>query len=123
MKSTKHYFCNIYVMKRELFYHYANWLFGILDEFDRRKGDTDNEGKGCRVNGYLGERLFGIYYTWLKKEKGVRWAELPRVHFEAYPGETDNFSVMKRINQFLPPGTGRRAWAKKLTKPYRGMKW
>lgn len=114
MAGTKHYFCNMFVMKRELFFNYCAWLFSILQEFDRQTDFTKYSGKACRVDGYLGERLFGVYYTWLKKQSTVRWAELPRVHFEAFPGETDNFWLMKRVNMFLPPGTRRRAYAKKL---------
>jgi len=114
MAGTKHYFCNMFVMKRELFFNYCAWLFSILQEFDRQTDFTKYSGKACRVDGYLGERLFGVYYTWLKKQSTVRWAELPRVHFEAFPGETDDFSLMKRVNKFLPPGTRRRAYAKKL---------
>ncbi|SFH06904.1 protein of unknown function [Desulfotomaculum arcticum] len=114
MNSTKHYFGNIYIMRKEIFHSYCKWLFKILETFDSRKDFSKYSGKAYRVDGYLGERLFGIYYTWLKKQPHVSWAELPRAHFEAFPGETDNFSVMKRINTFFPPGTRRRAWIKKL---------
>lgn len=114
MQSTKHYFCNLFIMKNELFQAYCSWLFAILSAFERRMDFSRYSGKSCRVHGWLGERLFGVYFTWLKKQPGMRWAELPRAHFAGFPGETDNFKTMKRINAFLPPGTRRRTRVKKL---------
>jgi len=122
MVSTKHYFCNMFIMRRELFFNYCAWLFDILQEFDRQTDFTKYSGKACRVDGYLGERLFGIYYTWLKRQPDIRWAELPRAHFEAFPGETNNFRLMKRVNIILPPGTRRRAYVKKLLELRPGRK-
>ncbi len=104
------YFGNIFIMKKELFYNYCNWLFTILNEFDKRKGLTGDS----RVNGYLGERLFGVYCTWLKKKREMRITELPRVHFEAYSGETDNFDKMRMIYNIIPPGTRRRSIVKRI---------
>jgi len=115
MKTTNQYFCNIFIMKRQLFHNYCAWLFDILEEYDRRADEVLQKGEACRVNGYLGERLFGIYYTWLKQQTNIRWAEAQRVHFEAFPGETDNFTKMRKINTLLKPGTRRRAWIKKLS--------
>lgn len=120
MSSTKHYFGNIFIMKSEIFNNYCKWLFEILETFDSRTDFSKYIGKAYRVDGYLGERLFGIYYTWLKKQPHVRWAELPRAHFEAFPGETGNFHLIRRINVLLPPGTRRRAWFKKIIKLKKG---
>ena len=114
--SSRFYFCNMFIMKKEIFHHYCEWLFGILNEFDKRTDFSKYTGKAVRVDGYLGERLFGIYFTWLKKNRDIKWTELSRVHFEAFPGETDNFRQMKRVNYLLPPGTRRRSIVKKLFK-------
>lgn len=116
MQYTRIYFCNMYIMKKEYFYDYCQWLFGILEIFDSERDCSGYQGKMKRVNGYLGERLFGIYYTWLKQNEELKWAEVPRIHFEGFTGETDNFSKMKRINKILPPGTWRRSLIKKLIK-------
>lgn len=120
MNSTKHYFGNIYVMSKEIFFNYCTWLFDILNEFDQRTDFSKYDEKSCRVDGYLAERLFGIYYMWLKRQQRVQWAELPRVHFEAFSGETGNFTIMRKINTLLPPGTRRRAWLKKLARIQKG---
>ncbi|WP_419822129.1 DUF4422 domain-containing protein [Anoxybacterium hadale] len=108
------YFCNMFIMRKEIFNQYCSWLFSILEEFDQHTDFSKYTGKAARVDGYLGERLFGIYFTWLKQNPSIKYIELARVHFEAFPGETDNFKQMRRINLILPPGTRRRSMVKRF---------
>jgi len=102
------YFGNIYIMKRQVFYDYCSWLFPILEEFDRRAGTTGYSKQELRVDGYLAERLFGIWLTHVRSE--LHTLELPRVHF------LDGQDAMKKrfINALLPPGSHRRAVFKRL---------
>lgn len=59
------YFANVYVMKWEIFDKYMTWLFDILFEFDVQKNVKGYNKQALRVNGYLAERLFGIYLTYI----------------------------------------------------------
>lgn len=107
LSGSRCYFGNIYVMKRSLFHAYCGWLFPILEEFDRR---CDLSGYGVqelRVDGYLAERLFGVWLTHVRD--GLNVLELPRVHFEP-----DAAARRKKclLNALLPPGSRRRAWVK-----------
>ncbi len=104
------YFGNIYIMKHNLFHDYCGWLFGILAEFDQRADLTGYSQQELRVNGYLAERLFGVYYT-QKKAEGVERAELPRVHFL----DSDLWLSTKIRYVLLPPGTKRRAVVKRIS--------
>ena len=74
------YFCNMFIMRAEVFREYSSWLFSILEEHERRRDYSNYNIDGYRVSGYLGERLFGIYYCYLK-DKGLRTLELQRVLF------------------------------------------
>ena len=68
------YTCNMFVMKREVFSAYSEWLFGILRKFYERR-DMRALGysrEAMRTPGHLGERLFGIYLTWLGMRKKYR---------------------------------------------------
>lgn len=99
------HFGNIYIMAWPLFDRYCQWLFPILEEFDRRSDLAGYGPQELRVDGYLAERLFGVFYTKAKAE-GLRTLELPRVHFAASRRQT----VKQRfINALLPPGSKRRA--------------
>lgn len=115
-ESKELFFGNMSIMKKDIFNDYCRWLFKILNEFDNRKDFSNYNSKEMRVNGYLGERLLGIYCTWLKQKENIRIGYLPRIHFEAFPGETDNFKQMKMISKILPPGTMRRSIVKKIFK-------
>ena len=77
-------FCNMFIMKKDIFFHYCQWLFPILSEFckctDMHKYSTD----ALRTPGHLSERLLGIYITYLKnKYKNLRIKELQCVYFES----------------------------------------
>ena len=105
------YFGNIYIMAWPVFDDYCRWLFGVLAEFDRRADVTGYGPQELRVDGYLAERLFGVYYTHWRDE--LRTLELPRVHFEP---DSRSRRRQKVISALLPPGSRRRAVAKRIGK-------
>lgn len=51
--------CNMFVMKRELFFEYCEWLFSVLFGADICYKDYDSYQR--RVFGFLSERLFNIW--------------------------------------------------------------
>lgn len=69
-KTSGHRF-NMFIMRRELLDEYCSWLFDILFELERRRGDADDH----RLYGYIGERLLDV---WLDA-KGHSYTELPYV--------------------------------------------
>lgn len=105
------YFGNIYIMKQQLFHGYCSWLFSILEEFDRRADLSGYSAQEKRVDGYLAERLFGVWLTYWRNRLCV--CELPRAHFV-----TDAKERRKKrlLNTLLPPGSKRRAFVKMLRK-------
>ena len=105
LRGTVCYFGNIYIMKRAVFQDYCAWLFPILEEFDRRTDVSGYSAQELRVDGYLAERLLGVYLTHVRQQLHV--LELPRVHFG---GNMKN----RAISRLLPPGTKRRAVVKSL---------
>lgn len=60
------YICNMFIMRREMFCAYCQWLFPILFELDRRIDITGYDAFNKRVIGFLAERLFNV---WLEKNK------------------------------------------------------
>ncbi len=108
LSCTVCYFGNIYIMKRQVFRDYCAWLFPILKEFDRRAGVVGYSPQDRRVDGYLAERLLGIYATFQQEHLNV--LELPRVHFHSEP----ELVRLCLLNAVLPPGSRRRAWMKRV---------
>ena len=76
-------FCNMYILKKEIFFDYCEWMFGVLEEFCKRVDMTHYSTEALRTPGHLSERLFGIYYlNLLKKNPNVRTKELQCVFIE-----------------------------------------
>ena len=98
--GTVQYFGNIFIMSRDVFHGYCSWLFPLLAAFDAEAPDL-----APRVDGYIAERLLGVYAAYHRELKKL---ELPRVHFCG-----GNEYLKKRLlNAVLPPGTRRRALIK-----------
>ena len=115
LSGSVQFFGNIYIMRRGVFDDYCRWLFPLLEEFDRRADVSAYSPQERRVDGYLAERLLGVYYT--KNKDSLRTLELPRVHFDGE--EPLRSRAQKRLLYALcPPGTKWRATVKKWkTKP------
>lgn len=63
LKGKTAYECNMYVMKSQVFEQYATWLFSVLFETEKQIDFSTYNKQSLRAMGYLGERLFGIWYT------------------------------------------------------------
>ncbi|WP_028226694.1 DUF4422 domain-containing protein [Paraburkholderia ferrariae] len=61
MDSHDGYFTNIFVLRRDLFDEYCEWVFSILFEVERRLDLTNYSVAAQRVFGYMSERLFNIF--------------------------------------------------------------
>lgn len=79
--GKKGYFCNLYVMKSDVFHKYCSWLFPILEELERRLDIRNYCEEAKRTLGHLAERLFGIYLTYLKANTSLKIRELQTVVF------------------------------------------
>lgn len=107
--------CNMFIMKKELFHEYMNWLFDILYEFERRADMTDYTIEGVRTPGHLAERLLTLFYRHQKKTRQLRSKELQTVvvlntepdavmsetYQPAY--ETNNTAIALAANDYFVP--------------------
>ena len=63
-------FCNMCIFSRDLFFSYCEWIFSILEEFERR---TDSSEKRF----FISERLTGIFVARLMEDKSLKYKKLP----------------------------------------------
>lgn len=82
MQSSTAHECNMFIMKKEVYHAYCQWLFDILFEAEKRIDMTWYSVEEYRVMGYLAERLCGIYYTYLKAQSDKNCFELPKTLFQ-----------------------------------------
>ena len=64
--GTLFYPCNMFIMKKEYFDKYCNWLYEVLEKFDKKIDISKYSEERYRTAGHMGERLLGVYYTYLK---------------------------------------------------------
>lgn len=106
LSGTRCYFGNIFIMERGAFQEYSGWLFSLLEEFDRRADVAGYGPQERRLDGYLAERLLGV---WATHHRELRTLELPRVHFIEDRAERWK---KRTVNLLLPPGSRRRSRVK-----------
>lgn len=110
-KSPVGYYCNMFIMKKELFREYSEWLFSILFEHEKRRDYTNYDVTGYRVSGYLGERLFAIWYLHLQKTGKYKTCDLQRTLFknvekavEVKPAfQNNNVAIALAANDYFVP--------------------
>lgn len=77
------YFCNMGIMKAEIFHAYCSWLYPLLFELEKRLDFTHYSEESLRTLGHLAERLFGVFVTYLKRtRKDLKIKHLQTVVFE-----------------------------------------
>ena len=73
---------NCFIMKREIFQQYSEWLFNILFELEKNIDMSKYGLQKYRTPGTIGERLFGIYCLYLQRNKNVKIIEQQLIFIE-----------------------------------------
>lgn len=105
--GTLFYPCNLFVMKKEVFFQYCAWLFPILFELERRIDISNYDETEKRVVGFLGERLLGVFYVhYLKEHPEAKHKIVQRALFfqtEDCIGQQDfTFSIRNCVKRIVP---------------------
>ena len=76
-------FCNMFIMRRDIFDEYCSWMFPILEEFCDATDMSHYSREGLRTPGHLSERLLNVFLMHAERT-GRDWkvGELQCVHFE-----------------------------------------
>ena len=111
LNRTRLLFGNIFLMRRHLLERYCTWLFPLLARYDEQKKVEGYSPQALRVDGYLAERLLGVFLT--RQQKNVSIAYVPRIHFASMEGLSTYWK--KQAECFLlPPGSARRGAVRRL---------
>jgi len=101
MKGTKLHLYNMFVMPVPIFEAYCEWLFSLLFEIEKRIDISDHDSYQKRVFGFLAERLFNVWTTYQKDQKGMKIVEIPVVNIE---GENFLFKAVTFLGRKLTQG-------------------
>lgn len=91
-------YCNVFVMKKELFDQYCDWLFKILFETEKRIDLSNYTDAEKRIFGFMSEILINV---WIKNKK-LNPYYMPMVKCEQKMRKT--LKILKLIERI--PGTG-----------------
>jgi hypothetical protein len=76
-KSSGHRF-NMFIMKKDVFDSYCEWLFSVLFELENRLDISQYSSYDARVFGFVGERLLDV---WIQTNH-IQFKEIPYVFME-----------------------------------------
>lgn len=92
-------FCNMFIMRKEIFFEYCEWLFPILERFVSETDMSHYSKEALRTPGHLSERLFNIFYQHhLRIGSGWKTHQLQCVHFE-YPDRAEDFGPAQFVDE------------------------
>ncbi|ROT86731.1 DUF4422 domain-containing protein [Bifidobacterium mongoliense] len=92
-------FCNMFIMKKAIFFDYCAWLFPLLEEFERTTDMSHYSKEALRTPGHLSERLLNIYLMHHKRiGSGWKTKELQCVHFTR-PEEQQSLAPLLNYKQ------------------------
>ncbi|MCK8626820.1 DUF4422 domain-containing protein [Fructobacillus cardui] len=95
-RSTKAHLFNMFIMKKEVFNDYAEFVFGVLEKVQEKVDLSTLHGQDARVFGFLSERLMD---TWLNT-RDYSFTEVPVISLEKTNWLDKGTQFLKR--KFLP---------------------
>ena len=76
-------FCNMFIMRKDLFFRYCEWLFPILERFCEQWDRSKASHERLRTPGHLSERLLNIFLIHERRTNpDLKAKQLQCVHFE-----------------------------------------
>ena len=75
-QGSVQYLCNMFIMRRELFFEYSEFCFRILAEVDRQVDSTQLKPAAKRFLGYLGEFCLTLYLFHIQERSRAKILEL-----------------------------------------------
>ena len=89
MNNTKAHMFNMFIMKKDTFHAYCEWLFSILQKLEKALGCTS---ENRRIYGYVSELLLDVYLT----KNNLTYKELSYMFMENEHWLKKGFSFLKR---------------------------
>lgn len=80
--ESRAYYCNMFIMKAELFDEYCSFIFDVLESFEANNDISGYNPMQYRVTGFLAERLTNIFIRYALASDQYKAKELQMAYFE-----------------------------------------
>ena len=101
LNGSECYICNMFIMKKELFHEYAEFLFKVLDQFESNWDFKNYNVESLRTPGHFGERLLGIFITYLKHKR--RDLKIKNAHIIVFEKNEKNTPLLPAFSKNVIP--------------------
>ena len=110
LNSKEHYWYNCFIVKKDIFFEYCNFLFDILFNILKNIDLSKETVNGQRVLAYISERIYGIFITKLLQDKNIKIKKLPLSYIkdtelikDLYPKNNNSISIcFSSDNNYAP---------------------
>lgn len=92
MNRTKAHRFNMFLMKKDIFCDYCDWLFSILFKLEQRLDISGYDDYNKRIFGFISERLLDVYI----EQHHISYGELPVLFMEKENWLKKGFAFLKR---------------------------
>lgn len=110
LSSDSGYFCNMFIMKKEIFNEYCSFIFDVLGNFEENNDFSNYSMQQYRVTGYIAERLTNIFIHYLIGQDKYKYKELQIAFFEntdktqeVEPISEDSVNIALAANDYYSP--------------------
>ena len=80
-KPPRWHIANMFIMRKDLYNEYCQWLFSLLFDLSKETDLSDYTPYQARIYGFLSERMFNIWLTYQRHAQTLRILEAPMILF------------------------------------------
>ena len=114
--GTTMFCCNSFIMPKDLFFEYSEFLFGVLEKVDKRVDSSGFNKAELRFLGFLGEYLLSIFLMQKMKNPEFKLVELAGTYVSRDYRKIRRKLIKYNILTRLTCGNKKKYYLKKLAK-------
>ncbi len=99
LSSKEEYSCNMFIMRKAVFFEYCEWLFDILQKAEDRVDITGYDSYQRRIWGFLSERMLNIFIQYkLDSDRNIKIKHVATIMINQEPIFKFNIGILEYIN-------------------------
>ncbi len=111
LDDTDGYFCNMFIMKKDIFNEYCEFIFDVLENFEKNNDISNYDQYQYRVSGFLAERLTNVFIQYLQSQDKYKIKEQQTLFIDNTDPKAlltpvkkkDNVAIVLAANNYYVP--------------------